>query len=160
MNIFFLDWNARKCAKMHCNAHVIKMILETCQLLCSAHHITNSSFCPPYRLTHPNHPCAVWVRESIHNYKWLCELGCALCDEYYYRYGKRHKSEIPIRALKFNTPPLPDNGFTIPAQAMPDEYKCISPVDAYRAYYSKEKRNIKMFSWDGKCGSREVPEWL
>ena len=160
MNIFMLHWNPRQCAQMHCNAHVIKMILETCQLLCGAHHMTNSTFDPPYRLTHKNHPCAIWVRESKPNYEWLCQLGCALCDEYNYRYGKLHKCEIPLRALRLNIPPLPDKGFTLPAQAMPDEYKCYDPVEAYRAYYAGEKRGIKMFSWEGKVGSRCTPEWL
>ena len=41
MNIFFLDWDIDKCAKDHCDKHVVKMILETAQLLCSTHHMTD-----------------------------------------------------------------------------------------------------------------------
>lgn len=160
MNIFFLDWDTTACAEMHCNAHVIKMILETCQLLCSVHHMVDSSYSPPYKLTHKNHPCAIWARESKPNYMWLCSLGIALCEEYRYRYGKTHKCEESIRELSLNVPDLADDVFTFPAQAMPDEYKDIDPVVAYRTYYSKAKRDIKMFSWDGRVGSRDVPEWL
>ena len=78
MNIFFLDLNQRKCAKWHVDKHVIKMILESVQLLCSAHHIfpnKNNLYSPPYKLTHKNHPCSKWVRESLSNYKWLIKLA-------------------------------------------------------------------------------------
>ena len=37
MNIFFLDTDVKKCAEYHVDKHVVKMILETCQLLYTAH---------------------------------------------------------------------------------------------------------------------------
>lgn len=40
MNIFILHWNPRKCARWHVDKHVVKMILETCQLLYTAHWIS------------------------------------------------------------------------------------------------------------------------
>jgi len=40
MNIFFLDWDVKKCAEYHCDKHIVKMILETAQLLCGVHHMT------------------------------------------------------------------------------------------------------------------------
>ena len=43
MNIFFLDWDTEKCAKYHCDKHVVKMILETAQLLCGAPHVTHQA---------------------------------------------------------------------------------------------------------------------
>ncbi len=99
MNIFFLDWDVKKSAEYHCDKHVVKMILETAQLLCGAHHVTDqvptkyppSTLQVPYKLSHKNHPCAIWTRESLSNYLYLCELGLELCKEYTYRYGKRHK---------------------------------------------------------------------
>ena len=93
MNIFILDKDVKKCAQYHCDKHVVKMILETAQLLCGVHHVTaHDTAHVPYKLSHKNHPCAIWARESFSNYVYLCELGLELCKEYTHRYGKRHKS--------------------------------------------------------------------
>ena len=143
---------------MHLDKHVIKMILETAQLLCSAHHMSDSTYEPCYKLTHKNHPSAKWTRESKGNYEWLCKLGIELCKEYTYRYGKTHKCEPYIADLAKNLPPLPDLGFTPPAQAMPDMYKDDDPVDAYRTYYFFDKMYIH--SWQGKVNSRPTPKWV
>jgi hypothetical protein len=40
MNIFVLDSNPKKCAQYHSNSHVVKMVLETAQLLCGVHWMT------------------------------------------------------------------------------------------------------------------------
>jgi hypothetical protein len=77
MNIFYLDKSPYTCARYHCDKHVVKMILETAQLLCGAHWATGGT--AQYKPTHLNHPCAIWVRKSLSNYKWLCELGFNLC---------------------------------------------------------------------------------
>jgi len=155
MNIFFLHRIQRICARMHVDRHVVKMILETCQLLCSAHHMTDSKYQPPYKLTHKNHPCSKWTRKSICNYRWLVKLGLELCKEYTYRYGKTHKCQEYIVGLGKNLPPLPNLGFTPPAQAMPEDYKDDSdPVEAYRQYYYFEKRHLH--SWK----KRPVPRWI
>ena len=73
MNIFFLDNDIRKCAIYHCDKHVVKMTLETAQLLCGVHHIIGGD--APYKLSHKNHPCSIWARESLSNYMLLSELG-------------------------------------------------------------------------------------
>lgn len=70
MNIFILDTNPKIAAQYHVDKHVVKMILETAQLLCSAHWLNGSE--APYKLTHKNHPCAIWTRECVENYNWLC----------------------------------------------------------------------------------------
>lgn len=88
MNIFLLDYDVKKCAQSHVDKHVVKMILETAQLLCGAHHVIGTTDNIPYKLSHKNHPCSIWVRESLTNYLYLCELGLELCYEYTYRYGK------------------------------------------------------------------------
>ena len=154
MNIFFLDLDPRRCAQMHVDKHVVKMILETAQLLCSVHHITESTFKPAYKLTHKNHPCSIWARESLSNYKWLCSLGKELCIEYTYRYGKTHKCETYINDLLQNLPEIQDNGFTEPRQAMPDEYKEKESINAYRNYYFYGKYHLH--SWK----KRSKPEWI
>lgn len=154
MNIFVLDTNPKKCAVYHNDKHVVKMILETAQLLCGSHHVTESQYEIPYKLSHKNHPCSIWVRECIENYIWLCDLGLELCEEYTYRYGKRHKSQDIIEWCLINTPNIPTNGDITPfALAMPDECKVGTAIDSYRAYYMLEKRNLA--SWK----NRQTPEW-
>jgi hypothetical protein len=84
MNIFVLDLNPTKCAEYHVNTHVSKMCVEYSQLLCGVHWILGGE--APYKLTHRNHPSAIWVRECEENYIWLCELGSELCEEFTHRY--------------------------------------------------------------------------
>lgn len=154
MNIFVLDTDPKKCAVYHNDKHVVKMILETAQLLCGSHHVTESQYDIPYKLSHKNHPCSIWVRECIENYIWLCDLGLELCEEYTYRYGKRHKSQDIIEWCLINTPNIPTNGDITPfALAMPDECKVGTAIDSYRVYYMVEKRNLA--SWK----NRQTPEW-
>jgi hypothetical protein len=143
------------CAVMHVDRHVVKMVLETCQILCSVHLLVESSYVPPYKLTHKNHPCNVWARSSSENYRWLCELGLELCKEYTYRYGRVHKCQKYIEAMCENTPSLPLVGWTEPAQAMPYEYKSKDDViESYRAYYFFEKYDL--FTWK----NRDTPDWI
>ncbi|MGM0470710.1 MAG: pyrimidine dimer DNA glycosylase/endonuclease V [Bacillota bacterium] len=152
MNIFILDRKQSKCAQYHVDKHVIKMILETAQLLCSAHWLTGSE--APYRLTHQNHPCSKWVRSSIENYRWLVQLGLELCQEYTYRYEKEHKTEEKMKWLLNNEPELPQCKRTEFIQVVPEQYKANDPVKAYRTYYQKEKQNLA--SWT----KRPVPKWF
>jgi hypothetical protein len=153
MNIFFLDFDVKKCAEYHCDKHVVKMILETAQLLCSAHHVTGGS--APYKLSHKNHPCSIWVRSSLSNYLYLCELGLKLGEEYTHRYGKKHKSVEVIEWCLVNRPNIHDVDFTSPPLAMGDEYKIGNDViESYRNYYKGAKS--KIVSWK----NREKPFWF
>ena len=154
MNIFFLDEDVKKCAQYHVDKHVVKMILETAQLLCGVHHVTaHDTSHVPYKLSHKNHPCSIWCRESLSNYLYLCELGLELCKEYTYRYGKRHKSQDVIEWCLINKPNIPDIEFTEPAKAMPDEYKVKSVVESYRNYYVGAKKQLA--NWK----KRTIPSW-
>ena len=141
---------------MHVDKHVVKLILETCQILCAVHHLIASKYKPPYKLTHKNHPCTVWARESLENYKWLVKLGIELCKEYTYRYGKVHKCEQYIKKMskKKNFPLITKIEFTPPAQAMPEMYKSKDTIDSYRQYYFFEKHTL--LSWT----KRKEPEWI
>jgi hypothetical protein len=156
MNIFFLDENPKLSAQYHVDKHVVKMILETAQLLCGVHHSINpfSDLQVPYKLSHKNHPCAIWARESLSNYLYLCELGLELGKEYTYRYGKKHKSIEVIEWCIVNKPIILDIGFTKPAMAMPDEFKTDSVVESYRNYYMGAKKELA--SWK----NREKPFWF
>lgn len=155
MNIFVLDTNTKKCAQYHNDKHVVKMILETAQLLCGVHHMTESQYEIPYKLSHKNHPSAIWARECMENYIWLCDLGLELCREYTYRYEKRHKSQDVIEWCLTHKAKLRYNDDITPfALAMPDECKVDNAVDSYREYYRTEKRKIAVWK------NREVPEWF
>ena len=152
MNIFYLDYDTTKCAKYHNDKHVVKMILETAQLLCGAHWATGGE--APYKLSHKNHPSAIWVREDLNNYVWLCSLGIKLCWEYKHRYGKTHKTYDILLWCCDNHPNIPENKFTPPPLAMPDEYKELSHVQSYRNYYMGEKRDF--CNWK----NRDIPGWF
>jgi len=154
MNIFFLDFDVKKCAEYHINKHSTKMCVEYSQLLCGVHHVIGSQKEIPYKLSHKNHPCAIWARESLSNYLYLCELGLELCYEYTYRYGKRHKSQDVIEWCIINKPNIKDIGFTDPPKAMPDEYKVESVVESYRNYYIGAKSGFA--EWK----NRPIPEWF
>lgn len=130
------------------------MITEHNQLLCTAHHLAGSDHEPPYRSTHKNHPCAIWVRESLANYIYLTKLNWWLCKEYTHRYGKVHKGEEINQWCMDHHPRIPDVGATEFKQAMPDECKSTDAVEAYRNYYLKEK--VRLFAWK----NREPPYWV
>jgi hypothetical protein len=135
------------------------MILEYCQLLSTAHHVSGTRLAASgriYKQTHTNHPSAIWVRESRANYKWLHSLTTALCKEYTYRYGKRHKSEHSgLLRLLSNVPiALPDIDQTPLLLAMPDEFKTKSAVKSYRNYYAASKSHLLVWR------ERPMPNFL
>lgn len=158
MNIFVLDNNVKKCAEYHCDKHVVKMILESAQMICTVHHQhpnTDTEYDIPYKQTHVNHPCNRWLRDSLANYLWLVDLTKSLNDEYKYRYehDSNHKSYDAIKDLPI--PDLPDLPMTRWARAMPEECKIGDDVvKSYRKYYQQEKKSILSFK------KREKPEWL
>ncbi len=171
MNIFFLSYDPRVAARYHCDKHVIKMLLEATQLLWTAHHVTGPipdlETAPTtlssggrqhgYRPTHRNHPCAVWVRTSITNYRWLVLLAEALAAEYHYRWPARtapHACEAHVAWLACHEPPLPRLQLTEPPQAMPPEFKTAYPIYAYRAYYLGAKSTLLHYT------RRDPPPWI
>ncbi len=161
MNIFMLDTDMKKNVQSYVNKHVVKMCLESCQMLSTTYYFTNQEELAPYKINHPNHPCSVWARTSLSNWLFLKELGLEICKEYTYRYGKQHKCEQIIKNMI--TPNLVDIGLTKQPKAMKDLVKagCEIPedvVEAYRKYYNICKRN--MFNWNGKYNGREIPEWI
>lgn len=145
MNIFVLDSSPSLAAQSHCDKHVVKMILESAQLLCTAHHELDESSAPAglYRPTHKNHPCAIWTRESVENYVWLYQLFDALCAEYNTRYNKVHLTEEKLLSTLSVAPRnIPQSPATPFALAMPEKYRSLDAVQSYRAYYLEEKRHI------------------
>ena len=143
MNIFYLDECPHKAAELQYNKHVVKMILESAQMLCTAHHVDIHGRDVPYKQAHLNHPSTIWARKNASNYKWLFEHFCALSAEYKKRYNKVHLSITKCAdVLKYVPGGIYDNGFTQPPQAMPDEYKDECSIQAYWNYYIGEKHVV------------------
>ena len=158
MNIFYLHVDPRLAAQYQCDKHVIKMILETAQMLSTAHRELSDECDTPehaYKATHVNHPCSIWVRESGYNYEWAYEHFIALCKEYSHRYDKTHLTYKKLgESLLLPPTRLKLGHFTEPPQCMPDQYKHSDPVKAYRAYYKGDKAPIAQWS-----KSRPAPSW-
>jgi hypothetical protein len=140
MNIFVLHKDPAFAAQMACDKHVVKMILETAQMMCTV--ATTHGYDTPYRATHARHPCTMWASESYANWQWLIDYGLALSAEYTKRYGKVHKSQAVIeqcRDLDINFDKQDRTPF---AQAMPVQYRQSCAVTAYRNYYRGEKASF------------------
>lgn len=180
MNIFYIDTDVVKCAQYHNSRHTIKMILEYSQLLSTAHRVLDGTLSIGlsktgrkqsryvlsddresvlYNDTHINHPSAKWCRASSGNYVWLYELFAALCDEYTYRYGKIHLTDVKLRGILAQVPNnIPQGDFFPPWRAMPDDVKIgKDSLASYRNYYQKGKSHLA--NWSGKVNSRNIPEW-
>ena len=145
MNIFYLDRDPVKAAKIQYNKHVVKMILESAQMLCTAHHHYDNGHNVPYKKAHYNHPSTIWCRQNAKQYMWLYNHMLALGEEYTKRYKKTHltitKCKEPLKHLPMG---MPDSTFTEPPQCMPDEYKVHGDsVTGYWNYYEGEKHTVR-----------------
>lgn len=137
---------------MLCDKHVIKMVLESTQMLCTVSHILGGE--APYKQVHQKHPCTLWTLETKDNYHWHMSHALALACEYTFRYKKQHKCLDHLHWLIENGTKPTKSGLTPFAQAMPDKYKNNDPVKAYRDYYLGEKAVFA--KWDK---GRQAPDW-
>lgn len=156
MNIFYLSHDPQEAARFHCDRHVVKMILESAQLLSTAVFLQYNETLG-YHPTHQKHPCVKWLLKEPGNYRWLVSLAQALSNEYTYRYNKLHKSAIIVdRAVDYLIPI--DDVFwatTNPVQCMPSVYKIKeNPILAYRNYYLGAKKHLLSYT------RREIPSWI
>jgi len=179
MNIFYLHNDPVIAAQMQCDKHVVKMIVESAQMLSTAHRLldgieyfeksANGRRVRRWRLdddrenvlykaVHMNHPCTIWTRKNSANYLWHYEHFVALCDEYTYRYGKTHLTDTQLRRpLSI----LPNNiqrsaNITPPALAIEESCKHESdPVECYRRFYE-----TKQTRFDMRWSKRRVPDWF
>jgi hypothetical protein len=154
MNIFFVSLDPDEAARMHGDKHVIKMILESTQMLITCQRClwgdNNEMWIEqykkdlgiePYKIAHKNHPCTIWARTAHANYEWLCDLALALCDEKMKRWPdkKEHACRKMLEWLAANPPPFEHATMTEPPMAMPDEFKVRGdPVASYRRYYKRK----------------------
>ena len=177
MNIFYISKDPVQAAEWMVDKHVVKMILESAQLLSTAHRILDGQenlgksktgrnvkrwILPDsregvlYSATHINHPSAIWCRQSVENYNWLADHMFALLYEYTYRYNKQHKIEGELSYM-LQSPPfaLKEYDMTVMPSAMADEYKISDdPLVNYRNYYKIGK--ARMHKWT----NRQPPEWI
>ena len=145
--------------------HIVKMPVETVQMLVSAclrHDIQPKVITKAgthHKGGYHKHPCTVWAGDTSQNALWLLHHGFALCHEYTKRYGKVHFAQGQLATLAdpvhFD---LPLNGFTSPAQAMPEHCKHPDPVVAYRNCI-QDKLNTRpgVFVWNKGTA---MPNWL
>lgn len=154
MNIFVLDEDPARAAAQQCDRHVVKMIVESGQLLSTVMHEHGVE--GPWRSTHKHHPCTLWAGACEENYRWLWEHMGALLAEFTRRYGKHHAWEPHWAELWERRPDLPKLGRRTPfAQCMPEQYRVPEDaVKAYRAYYKGEKAGFAKWK-TGNC-----PVWF
>lgn len=176
MNVFYVDSSPVVAAQSLVDRHITKMILESCQLLSTAHRIVDGKMyidLSPlgrkvkrwklddqrddviYQATHVNHPSAVWCRECQDNYYWLFNHTVELTREYTYRYGKRHKCCDLLGVLGSPPSNIPTTSFTQPTPAMDKQYIISEDsVENYRNYYIHGKKHLHKYT------KRPPPEWL
>ena len=171
MNIFVTDPSPTLSARCLPDKHIVKMPLETCQMLsivCSEkwghgygelHRINGE----PYKTekgAFRNHPCTIWATACLENRWWLLAHGLGLCNEYSWRYGKIHSCEKRLEEATTIIPSAPPQylpkSFTF---AGPDEFKYDTSIDTFTAY----KRYISSKPWAASNYLRDPsrkPHWL
>ena len=180
MNIFVLDNCPIKSAQLQCDKHVVKMIVESAQMLSTAHRMLDGVeerrksksgktmvkyWTLPdarenvmYKAVHMYHPCTIWTMKSNNNYNWHYVHFCALCNEYKHRYGKTHMTDTKLRDV-LKTPPrnIPVGYLTQQPLAMQSNPECMfeDVVKSYRAFYKTKQDRFKML-WS----KREIPNWF
>jgi hypothetical protein len=180
MNIFVLDECPVNAARMQCDKHVVKMVLESGQMLSTAHRLLDGTLtitqsngrkkkvwnlqdrimeATLYKVAHPSHPCTLWTMESEANYLWHYKHFLALCEEYKYRYGKVHLTDSKLRNLLSKAPNnIPKSGLTQFRLAMGSNPECIdidNPIESYRKFYKTKQERFKMI-WS----KRDIPNWF
>jgi hypothetical protein len=154
MNIFAIHIDPDIAAIEHTDKHVVKMITENVQMMSAA--VRMSGIDVGYRLTHKNHPCTIWTRESLSNWIWLKRLTIALHKEWQFRFN--HPSDHHHKAydmmLTLPNPNIKDIGLTPFALAIPEKFKKPDPVESYRHFYAVDKRHLH--KWTG----RSNPNWI
>ena len=180
MNVFVLSECPIESAQMMCDKHIPKMIVESAQMLSTAHrmldgqlikkpsksgkrmvngyvHPNSNMDATLYNAVHHHHPCTVWTMESKANYDWHYQHFLALCDEFVYRFGKQHLTSQKLTDVLREAPiNIPNGAITEFPQAMRAFPECMvegDPVQAYRNYYHVSKSFAK---WER---GRPAPSW-
>ena len=165
MNIFVTDPDPVVSAQVLPDKHVVKMPLETCQMLsivASQDWGQNFGLLPKKsggfyataKGAFRNHPSTIWAQT---NFRWLIKHGLALCEEYTHRYNKTHSCQLTLEYADIIFPAIEcPTPFT---RAMPDEYKHDTSIDTFTAY----KNYISSKPWVASNYLRDPsrkPNWL
>jgi len=167
VNIFVLSLDPREAARSQCDKHVVKMLLESVQMLANSVNADLRDRAQSlrggqgvYKIAHYNHPCSRWSRETAGNWVWLLNHAWGLLNEYKFRFNKQeHKCEEMLRWLDgqalniYSSLDSSELVLTPFALAMPDEYKTYDPVESYRKFYKGAKTFAK---WEK---GRKPPYW-
>ena len=158
MNIFVTDSCPSQSARNLPDKHIVKMPLETCQMLSIIYsdwyYGVGKLFKAdgtPYRTAQGafrKHPCTIWAADNQYNLAWLIMHGLALCEEYTLRYHKVHTCQDVIHQATR----IYDSIFDEPAysayhkvkrftRAMPESIKFDTTIDTITAY--KQYLNTK-----------------
>ncbi len=156
MNIFHLHTDPKICAEYHCDKHVVKMILETAQMLSTAYRRNFGDNDDLYKTAYPKHPMTIWVGDSGANFFWSVRLLDQLLYQYTMRYNKVHKYDVQDSVKHFSTlnensnlPEIPQTPF---ANATP--YKDMNTIHAYRHFYRMDKSKFARWKYT------DMPSWL
>jgi hypothetical protein len=129
------------------------MILESTQMLSMVCRMNGIDEGYQISKSHLKHPCTLWTGRSLSNWRWLKQLIIELNNEWKYRYEHNYNHKSYDVAIKLTEPIIPDIGLTSFAQAMPDKYKNVDVIQAYRNYYIYDKLFV---SWK----KRNKPFWF
>ena len=146
-----MDSNPTIAASNLLDKHIVKMPLESAQMLCTAHRVLDNvdvvAGQPIYRSAYKNHPSTIWARQTSENYSWLYRHFIGLCEEYASRYDKIHLCDTKFaHALSHLPKNIPYGDFIQPPQCMPLHCKVEGDsIAAYRKYYQTEKKNIAVW---------------
>lgn len=180
MNIFYLHKDPVVAAQLQCDKHVVKMIVESAQMLSTAHRLLDGiEIRKPstsgrmgkywqlpdaretliYKAVHMAHPCTVWTMQSDSNYNWHWIHFDALCKEYTHRYEKVHKTDETLRIALQDLPRNIKRGSFHPlplAMGVAPQCKDVNdPVGSYRNFYQTKQERFKMV-WT----KRNIPDWF
>lgn len=160
MQIFILDENIDKNVQYYADKHVVKILTECCQILCTVYRQNTKDNIPEfiYKPTHKNHPCTLWTGKCRENWIYTLNLTQSLYNEYQYRYNKPDKHSKALKIINYlrkcNIDLTELKNMTEFALAIPDKYKNTSAINAYRQYYINEKQHL--FKWT----KRNKPFWI
>ena len=190
MNLFILHEDPVIAAQMQCDKHIPKMVVESGQMLSTAHRVLDGVLDRRpsksgktsvkywdlylgrddlegelllYKAVHVGHPCTQWTMESDMNYRWHYDHFIALCQEYTYRYDKIHKTARDLGGPLYSAPRnIPKGPLTPFRLAMGSNPECVVyGLGGTDAVQSyRNFYQTKQERFKMDWTKRKVPEWF
>jgi hypothetical protein len=116
------------------------------------------------KMTHPNHPMSIWVRQSTANFMWTVNYALELCNEHVRRPLKSGKPSTPHSwrpmlewlsqyPLQLPSIELSDMPLCMDEDCKYEEGQQLDVVQAYRKWV-----NVKHNTWYLKVGQKQFSE--